>query len=539
MADLLTIGAQATQLYKTALTTVSNNIANLNTEGYSRQSLDISANPPIKIGGTYLGSGSTLNQVTRAYNGFAEANLRDAGSELMNQQPVIDYGNRIIDIFGSSTSGLTSSLDRFYTASAILGTDPASQPLRNIFLTEAEGLASNFRALSGQLADINIESQTDINLQISKLNSLTQQLFVVNEQLDRKISLDQQPPALLDQRDNLLRDLSEVVKIDVKERASGGVDVRLDGAAGTIVVNQRISTTFSASFSATDPGGTNIFASTYSTATDTSSVTGGFLGGLINFRSQILAPAIVDLDNLAVTVNTEINAIQTTGVDLNGQRGTALFAVDPDIGGAAGFKIIQTDPSKITAAGLLRITPTTANTGTATMDYAAVPVGAATPAVTLTFNSTTTSFSDGNGGSYALGLNGQFDYGGISFTVAGDPANGDSFVIGLNTNSTGDNRNIQLMTQLQNKSVMANGNSIGASYAAIVSGAGNRVSLALVSQDALQAIYDQASETKASVSGVSLDEEAADLIRFQQAFQASAQIIQTASKLFDSILAVR
>ena len=169
MTDLLNIGAQATQLYKSALTTGSNNIANLNTEGYSRQSLDISANTMIPIGNTYLGTGSTLNQITRAYNGFVETNLRDTSSDLYNQQPVIDYGNRVIDIFGSPTSGLTSSLDRFYAASATLSADPASVPQRNIFLTEAESLASSFQSLSGHLDDIDQESQLDINLQLSTL----------------------------------------------------------------------------------------------------------------------------------------------------------------------------------------------------------------------------------------------------------------------------------------------------------------------------------------------------------------------------------
>ena len=539
MVDLLNIGAQATQLYKSALTTVSNNIANLNTEGYSRQSLDISANTMIPIGNTYLGTGSTLNQITRAYNGFVETNLRDTSSDLYNQQPVIDYGNRVIDIFGSPTSGLTSSLDRFYAASAVLSTDPASVPQRNIFLTEAESLASSFQSLSGHLDDIDQESQLDINLQLSTLNNLTQQLVEVNAQLARKPSLDQQPPELLDQRDNLLRELSELVKIDVNERASGGVEVRLDSSTGTVLVNQLTSAKFTASFSENDPGAAKIFANVHGSSSETLSVTGGLLGGLINFRSQILAPAVTALDHLAVTVNAEINAIQTTGVDLNGERGTALFEIDPNTGGAAGFNIILTDPSKVAAAGLLRITNGDANTGSASLDYLAIPTGAATPAVTLTYDDVAGTFTDSSGGVYTPDVKGLFSVGAITFELQGVPATGDTFEVGLNTNAAGDNRNMALMVQLQNKSVMPNGNSISAGYAEIVNGAGNRVSLAVISQDAMQAIYDQAIQAKGMVSGVNLDQEASDLIRFQQAYQASAQIIKTASELFDAILAVR
>ena len=123
MPDLLTVGAQATQLYKTALGTVSNNIANLNSEGYSRQSVTISENAPIEIGSTFVGAGSVLTQISRAYNGFAETNLRHSSSDLNNQQPMIDYGNRIIDIFGSDTSGLKSQVK--VTPKGTLGYNPA------------------------------------------------------------------------------------------------------------------------------------------------------------------------------------------------------------------------------------------------------------------------------------------------------------------------------------------------------------------------------------------------------------------------------
>ena len=537
MPDLLTVGAQATQLYKTALGTVSNNIANLNSEGYSRQSVTISENAPIEIGSTFVGAGSVLTQISRAYNGFAETNLRHSSSDLNNQQPMIDYGNRIIDIFGSETSGLTSSLDRFYTASANLSTDAASQPLRNIFLSEAESLATNFRDLAGHLDTISGESQADIEFQISKLNDLSQQVVVINAQLDRKVSVTDQPPALLDQRDQLLREISELVKIDVRERPSGAVEVRLDSNSGAVVVNGAKNNTFSAIFEVNDAGQVEIVANTNGNSKVTVAVTGGTIGGLLNFRSQILAPAQADLDILAKTIVTEVNAIQMTGVDLNGDRGTALFDIDSTVG-AAGMTLLQTDPFKIAAAGLLRITNNAANSGTASIDYQAPPANVATPAnFTLTY-SAGAGYSDG-ATNYNPDANGQFVYAGITFTVKGIPADGDSFDIGLNTNSDGDNRNIALVAQLQNKSVLSDGNSISEGYAAIVSRAGSRISLAIISQEAMQVIYDQAVQTRDEVSGVNLDEEAADLIRFQQAFQASAQIIQTASKLFDSILAVR
>ena len=210
MVDILNIGAGATQLYRSALSTVSNNIANLNTEGYTRQISESSQNTPVKTGGVYLGDGAQLANVKRAFNEFHESNLRNSSSELTTQDPMIQYADRIVDIMGSKTGGLTSALDRFFAAARDLSSDPGSISLRNGYLRDADGLAARFRELSDHLSSIEEETQSSINLQITSLNNLAGQLFDVNRLLDKNGVLDQQPPALLDQRDSILRDMAEI-----------------------------------------------------------------------------------------------------------------------------------------------------------------------------------------------------------------------------------------------------------------------------------------------------------------------------------------
>ena len=537
MVDILSIGAGATQLYRSALTTVSNNIANMNTEGYTRQVTDSEQSMPVQLGGMYFGNGSHLGNITRAFSEFNEGNLRNSSSELSTQDPLIKYADRIVDLMGSGTSSLSSALDQFFTAASNLSSDPASRPLRNLFLRDADGLAIRFRELSGQLSNIEQETQAEINSKLTTLNELGKQLVTVNEQLAKKATLNGQPPDLLDKRDGILRDMAEIAKIHVKQTASGTVEVKLDDQNGTTVVDVSRATVFSATFDADQPGQVEILANVYGVASPTSSVTGGALGGLMNFQSQVLAPAVTGLNELAVMTATEINALQTTGVDANGERGTTLFDEGVATAGAAGFTLLQSDPDKVAAAGLLQISPNATNNGGAILDYNQIAAGTPTPGFTLNY-----AAADGytiDGAAVAVDANGNFTHEGISYAFTGIPADGDSFTVGLNTSGLGDNRNMLLMARLQDKATYADGRTMGEGYLDLVRKAGNTSALAKISQDALQAVHDQAVVEKDKLSGVSLDQEAADLIRFQQAYQASAQIIQTSTKMFDSILGIR
>ena len=196
---------------------------------------------------------------------------------------------------GSGTSSLSSALDQFFTAASNLSSDPASRPLRNLFLRDADGLAIRFRELSGQLSDIERETQAEINSKLTTLNELGKQLVTVNEQLAKKATLNGQPPDLLDKRDGILRDMAEIAKIHVKHTASGTVEVKLDDQNGTTVVDANRATVFSATFDANQPGQVEILANVYGVASPTSSVTGGALGGLMNFQSQVLAPAVTGI----------------------------------------------------------------------------------------------------------------------------------------------------------------------------------------------------------------------------------------------------
>ena len=330
MADILSIGAGATQLYRQALSTVSNNIANLNTEGYSRQISETTENAPSQQGTVFVGSGARLDNIQRAYDEFAEASLRDSGSKLSNQQPLIDYANRVVDIMGSEASGLSSAMDKFFTAASALSADPASINLRSSFLRDAEGMASRFRELSDQLAAVELETRESIESQINQLNSLSEKLAFVNKELNKKLSLSSQPPMMLDQRDQLLREMSAVTKIHVTEAVSGQVTVRLASSAGSVIADAKLHYDLGASFDDNDPGRVDLIVEPYGDSRVASAVSNGELGGLMNFRTQTLAPAMDSFDFLAKTLVAEINQIHSAGLDGRGEAGGDLFAIDLD-----------------------------------------------------------------------------------------------------------------------------------------------------------------------------------------------------------------
>ena len=128
MSDLLAIGASAVNAYQRALATVGNNIANLSTEGYSRQEAALSAGAPAQSGQLYLGTGVNVTGVKRAYDAFAQSNLRDTSSALAAQQPLLDFANRVVDVLGNQQSGLGGALSDFFGSAQALATSPASTP---------------------------------------------------------------------------------------------------------------------------------------------------------------------------------------------------------------------------------------------------------------------------------------------------------------------------------------------------------------------------------------------------------------------------
>jgi len=271
----------------------------------------------------------------------------------------------------------------------------------------------------------------------------------------------------------------------------------------------------------------------------TDSVTNVTTSGLNN------AQLLTALSNVGLTLTT-------SGTPNAGDR----FLVLPTRSGARDLSVALTDPGAIAAAAPIKTTANTANTGTATVSRGEVDSATQPPlnanlqaTVTLTFTSASafdvSGTGTGNPAGVAYTAGGNISYNGWIVQINGTPAAGDVFTISTNTGGVGDNRNAVALAALQSTNTLANnaaGNptaSYQGAYAQLASAIGSDTQRVRNGSEAQQALLDNTVQTQQSLSGVNLDEEAANLLRFQQAYQAAARIIQTSSTLFDTILNIR
>lgn len=327
MVDILAIGSGAVNAYRQALSTTSNNIANVNTPGYSRRELRIGESFPVEEGVFSFGSGAQAEAVARAYDEFVERSLRDATSDLQANEPVIDYTNRIVDIMGTGAVSISSALDAFFNAAEQLSTDPRSAPLRTDFLNSAEVLASRFKDISSQVDIIGVESQLSLRQSVEELNALSEQLLKVNKQLNRKSRVIEQPPGMLDERDTILRKMSELIKLGVTELPNGQVQVNFGGVGrGYEIVTANDAKPVEI-LSNDKSGGSDLrlLLDPYGVNRPLPGAPEGAIGGSLAFRTDVLRPVRIGLDFLARTIADEVNKIHRDGLDANGEFGADLF----------------------------------------------------------------------------------------------------------------------------------------------------------------------------------------------------------------------
>lgn len=352
MTDMAGIAGNAVSVYQQALTTVSNNIANVSTDGYSRQDVSLSALPVTKYGAAFLGSGVGLDRIKRQYDAFVESNLRNTTSDLEAQGPMVNYANRVVDVLGSSTMGLNTAFDAFFASARNLSGDPASTVLRSGFIRDSQGVADRFGQLSSQLDLVQQQTQQDLESSINQINTLTDQIASVNTQLAKQKIEAGQPPDLLDQRDLLLKQLSVFVRINTRFEVNGIVTVSAGPTINAdVLVNNQKSFMIAANFDSASTEKVALVLDPYGNASSLSRITSGSLSGILAFRAQVLGGSRTALDGLAQTFANEVNKIHQEGVDGYGNAGQAMFTFNADATNLAGGMQVSFDDPLMVAAG--------------------------------------------------------------------------------------------------------------------------------------------------------------------------------------------
>lgn len=632
MGDMLGNAVSGLLSFQRALTTTSHNIANVNTPGYSRQSVELDTRNPVKLGADYIGSGVEITDVRRAYDQFITSNLRDSTSSYTRLEKFTELAGQIDDILADPQGGLSPVLQEFFSAVQDVNDDPASGSARYQLISAAETLVSRFHSYDTRLESVYNNTEGEIKISVDEINQITAQIAQLNttlEQNNASGNLDQQASDLLDQRDALLQELSSKVSIQVINERQNNITVLIGN--GQTVVAGGSSFDLNVMPDATDPSRSIIVYNGLSSSSDISAqLNGGELGGLLDFRNNMLEPAVNSLgrmaigladsfndqhnegmdllDNLGVdffsfnqpqtiqhTANTGTATVSTTITDVselttenytlafnagvwtvtstsgsssvitapsdtfegltfniagaaaNGDR----FTIKPTAEGTGSINVAISDPNLIAAAAAIRTSSSLNNLGDATISQGEVIDAANANLLTtvdLTFNNPATDFTATadvvvNGINYAAGSsipyskNMQIESNGWQVTLDGNPQAGDVFSIESNQGGRGDNRNGLALSNLQIQGVFDRGtNSYQEAYSTIVGRIGSLTSSAMNDRDAQEALMTQAEDRRSQLAGVNLDEEAADLIKYQQAYEAAARVITVAQTLFQSLI---
>lgn len=389
MSDMLSLGASGITAYQRALATVSNNIANVATDGYSRQTVSFQATTPKAYGTNYVGTGVMVDAIVRQYDAFIESNLRGSLSDMNSQTPLVNYANRVVDLMADETTSLSLSMGKFFSAARDLAAEPASLIARNVFLRGADSTASSFRLIAEQLNAIDTETQVGIGDIPKAVNTIAEQLSLVNKQLGRTPLIENQPADLLDERDRLLRQMSEHVRINTRFAGNGEVKVSLtDNFEQGVIVERDQAQTLGLEVSGDNR--VTMVLNPYSPQKreNLGSLAGGTLGGLLAFREQVLKPMQENISLLAQTFMDEVNAIHREGIDAMGRPGEDLFSLMPGAGTAAqALTVNVVDPQRVAAAAAFRVIAEPLNAGSslariAYTEPAAAPVAALNDVVT-------------------------------------------------------------------------------------------------------------------------------------------------------------
>jgi flagellar hook-associated protein 1 len=547
--------------FQRSLDVTSNNIANVSTEGYSRQRVELQTSPEQYIGKGYLGSGVNATNVKRAYDEFVNNQVRSSSTAFNDVNSFYLLSTRIDNLLADQTSGLSSAMKSFFNSVNDVANDPTSLPARQVMLSEGDAIANHFNMLSVRFEDIRQQVNNNLDTSVQEVNGFAKSIADLNKQITDDIgksSGQQLPNALMDQRDLLLAKMAEKTDISVVPQPDGSFSVFMGQGQPLVLGGHASSVTLQRA--ANDPTRTQVMLDGQDI---TKSLSGGEIYGNLRFRDQMLDPAQQQLGLLATGFATEFNAIYQTGYDLQNNSGIPFFDLNASNGSLpdAQVKSSTADATlKVTAKFVMpTLTPNPAkNLGasyrvdvTATVpsltytltnlsDNNVLPLtglDAATLATRAAENGFSISFSGGaqtSGDSFLVSP--QFN---IANTIKINPAitNPSQIAAASSSGLAGDNGIALKLAGLESQNLMQGGrSSFTQVYGQMVASVGSQTHTASVGQSAQQVLLNQAIGAREDLAGVNLDEEAANLIKFQNAYQASAKAVSIASTLFDTII---
>ena len=652
--SLLNVGARALLANQVALQTAGHNIANVNTPGYSRQTVVLQTVQGQFTGGGYIGQCVDVQTILRNQSELLTRQSAAAGSTQAADSVRAERLGQLQDIFSGGTSGLGAAINDMMNAFSDVVSSPTDITARTVALTRIDETAARMRTAADRLTDIGYTSTEQLKSSVTAVNSLAAQMASVNEQIARAKGNGQTPNDLLDQRDQIIRDINQYVQTTQIPADDGTVGLFVAGSQPLVLGTTATSLSIDEASQFPGSGQVKLFFNRPGATPiemDENMLGGGTISGLLRFNNTDLAEGRNLLGRMATAIGMTMNAQQNLGLTLDGAVGKDLFSVPTSMpgytSGAGVGSVSFSDPTQFAASDYeIRFTTGTSGQVVRLSDGKSTPFTDAANLATLqidglSFNLTTpgapgervlfkpfstaasniqalvysprdlaaanpinAAMGTSNGGTLQLaglkatgvpnppglvlpanadaaavppilgGVQLQFNAGppttydvldrgtspptimataqpytsgvpisinGWAVTLQGTPNAGDTVVIGnaldpqygdTFTRNSGNATSLMSLRDVK----MFDEASLTDGYAGAMAQVGTRTQSAKFASDLSSTIASNLERDRTAVSGVNLDEEAAKLIQYQQAYQASSKMIQIAQSIFDSLL---
>lgn len=450
MKELFEIGKTGLLTSNRSIGVASHNIANANTEGYSRQRVDLS---PVdyKKGGWSIGIGVTVDQITRLRSDILTGQIQQqetALGELKEREFIFTQLEGILH--NSADGNLDNLVNRFFDAFNTLAAQPENISLREDVVRNANNLVNKFQSVAAGIDQVSTATVQSAKDQTSEINRLLSEIADLNIPITRGGARGRADNFSLDLQDKKLTELSKLVDMTYSRTDTGMAEVKI---GGIVVITADKAETIRPEIDL----GNNVFRLRLSNGVALERV-GGTLGAKIDAYRSIIPGVKEQVDNLAKTIATEVNDVHRSGFGLNGATGTNFFS--PDTTGASSIALNQSiisNPRLIATASVV--------------------------------------------------------------------------------NAPGNNTVAREIANIVNKDLF-NGRTVGQFALSIASGIGSELASTRTAMETTEATRNLLFSQQEEISGVNIDEELTNLIKFQTAYQASARVLQTASTMMDTLLGI-
>ena len=540
MASIYDVGSSALNSMQRAIATTGHNIANVNTEGYSRQEVLLGTRTPERVGQVEIGTGVEVSNIRRAHDHFLMTDVQTRSSSNGYFQLYAKTAQSVDGLLADPSTGIAPAINQFFVAMEAVASNPSSIPEREVLLSQAEVLTQRFNYVDTRLSEFAEELNTRMANMTDNINALAIDIAQLNESIASfKSGSRGMPNDLLDRRDQAITDLSNLIGVQTATQEDGSINVLI--GKGQRLVTGSNAEQLRMVLPATQDGPSQLYLSVPSGAESevTSKLVGGELGGVLDAGLKLINKARREVGLLAAGITETFNRQHSQGSDLNGDQGQAFFS-------NLGATVIGSRDN----SGLLTVAANITQEQNLTGDGYSIRYEEA--GIRLT------NLSSGESQIVDAGV---LELPGLNITIPErvDGVDGDVFFVeptlaaassmGVSLtdpskiaaanfgSAVGDNRNMLSLIDLRDaKTLKAGTQGYISLYGSTLSSIAVEARGAISNAETELSLLRSAEDRLDSVRGVNLDEEATNLIRYQQAYQAAAQVISVANEIFDTLL---